>query len=82
MESNSSIRPIGRPTDIHGSQCLQRVDHCAERTADYTLRLVGENGTASIKYLRLTGTDAFAELQAIWRTFTFLSEKFGVPFVT
>jgi len=48
---------------------------------DYTLRLVRENGTASIKYLRLTGTDAFEELQAIWRTFTFLSEKFGVPFV-
>jgi hypothetical protein len=49
---------------------------------DFTLRLVSEDGSASIKYLRLTGPDALAELQDIWRTFRFLSEKFGVPFIT
>jgi hypothetical protein len=49
---------------------------------DFTLRLVSEDGSASIKYLRLTGPDALAELQEMWRTFMFLSEKFGVPFIT
>jgi hypothetical protein len=49
---------------------------------DFTLRLVSEDGSASIKYLRLTGPDALAELQDMWRTFMFLSEKFGVPFIT
>lgn len=49
---------------------------------DFTLRVVSENGSASIKYLRLTGPDAFAELQDIWRTLMFVSQKFGVPFIT
>ena len=49
---------------------------------DFTLRLVSEDGSASIKYLRLTGRDALAELQDIWRTLMFQSEKFGVPFIT
>jgi len=30
----------------------------------------------------LTGQDSLAELQDIWRTLMFLSEKFGVPFIT
>jgi hypothetical protein len=49
---------------------------------DFTLRLVSGDGSASIKYLRLTGPDAFAELQDIWRTLMFQSQKFGVPFIT
>ena len=49
---------------------------------DFTLRLVSEDGSASIKYLRLTGPDALAELQDIWRTLMFQSRKFGVPFIT
>lgn len=46
---------------------------------DYTLRLVAEGGASSLKFLRLTGPDAFAELSDIWRTLTFLATKFGVP---
>lgn len=49
---------------------------------DFTLRLVSEDGSASIKYLRLTGPDSLAELQDIWRTLMFLSQKLGVPFIT
>ena len=49
---------------------------------DFTLRLASKDGSASIEYLRLTGRDALAELQDIWRTLMFQSEKFGVPFIT
>jgi hypothetical protein len=49
---------------------------------DFTLRLVSGDGSTSLKFLRLTGPHALAELQDIWRTLMFLSEKFGVPFIT
>lgn len=45
---------------------------------DYSLRMVAADGAGSLKYLRLTGPDALAELSDIFRTLTFLSEKFGV----
>ena len=46
---------------------------------DYTLRMFSADGLSSLKYLRLKGPGAFAELSNIYRTLTFLSEKFGVP---
>lgn len=48
---------------------------------DYSLRMVSEDGNASIKFLRMTGPDAFAELSDVWRTVVFLTRKFGLPLV-
>ena len=49
------------------------------RENDYTLRMFSADGSSSLKYLRLTGPGALAELSNIYRTLTFISEKFGVP---
>lgn len=46
---------------------------------DYTLRMFSADGLSSLKYLRLKGPGALAELSKIYQTLTFLSEKFGVP---
>jgi hypothetical protein len=48
---------------------------------DYTLRMFSADGTSSLKYLRLKGPGALAELSHIYQTLTFISEKFGVPIV-
>lgn len=45
---------------------------------DYSLRMVAEDGNSSIKFIRLTGPDAFQQLQDIYQMMTLLTGLLGV----